>query len=81
MSTTLIDRVAAIVLHNGVLRIDCVATGPNNEERPSGTLLVPASQVANFINSLAQATQELDKRLREGAEQQAAAAKTPAGNA
>jgi hypothetical protein len=76
----LVDRISAIVLHNGVLRVDCIGVGPNNEERNSGTLLIPAGQVANVINSLAQAAQELDKRLREAAEQQAAAAK-PVGNA
>jgi len=63
MSVMLIDRISSISIHNGVLRVDCVGVGPNNEERNSGTLLIPAGQVANVINSLAQATQELDKRL------------------
>lgn len=80
MSVMLIDRISSISIHNGVLRVDCVAVGPNNEERNSGTLLIPAAQVANVITNLAQATQELDKRLREAAEQQAAAVK-PIGNA
>ena len=80
MSVMLIDRISSISIHKGVLRVDCVGVGPNNEERNSGTLLIPAGQVANVINSLAQATQELDKRLREAAEQQAAAAR-PMGNA
>jgi hypothetical protein len=53
----LIDRISSISIHNGVLRVDCVGVGPNSEERNSGTLLIPAMQVANVINSLAQATQ------------------------
>jgi hypothetical protein len=48
------------------------AVGPNGQQRSSGTLLIPGAQVGAVINSLAQATQELDKRLREAAEQQAA---------
>jgi hypothetical protein len=80
-TVTMIDRISAIVLQNGVMRIDCISIGPNNEERQSGTLLIPAVQVGNVINSLAQGTQELEKRIREATEQQAAAAKPVAGSA
>lgn len=67
MSVTLIDRVGAVVFHNGILRFDCMATGPNGEERPSGTLLIPANQASAVLQSLIGATQELDRRLREQA--------------
>jgi hypothetical protein len=80
MSTVLIDRVGAVMLQNGVMRIDCVAAGPNGEERPSGTLLIPASQVASVLQSLVGAAQELDRRIREQARHNAAepaAAPTP----
>jgi hypothetical protein len=72
VSVTLIDAVKAIVMHNGVLRIDCVAAGPNNEERPSGTLLIPGNQVRQILQSLTQAVQGLDKKIREQAQQAAA---------
>jgi hypothetical protein len=72
LNTTLIDRIGAVVLHNGVLRIDCVATGPNKEERPAGTLLIPANQAGAVLQSLVGAMQELDRRLREQARQPAA---------
>jgi len=75
MTQILIDAVKAITFHNGVLRIDCVAAGPNNEERPSGTLLIPGNQVKQILQSLTQAVQDLDKKMREQA-QQAAAAQT-----
>jgi hypothetical protein len=29
MSVTLIDRIFAIVIDNGVLRVDCISVGPN----------------------------------------------------
>lgn len=77
MSVTLIDGVRSVSYFNGVLRIDCVSAGPNNEERPSGTLLIPGGQARQVLNALVNATQELDKRLREQAAQQQA----PAGNA
>jgi len=65
MSLILIDAVKSVVWHNGVLRIDVVAAGPNGEERPSGTLLIPGNQAGNVLKALVDATQELEKRLRE----------------
>ena len=41
MSVTLIDGIKTVVFHNGIVRIDTFEGGPNNEERLSGTLLVP----------------------------------------
>jgi hypothetical protein len=75
MSYVLIDAIKAITFHNGVLRIHCTALGPNNEERPSGTLLIPGNQAGPILASLTEAVQELDKKLREQA-QQATAGKT-----
>jgi hypothetical protein len=69
MSYILIDAIKAITFHNGLLRIDCVAVGSNNEERPSGTLLIPGNQAGPILRSLTQAVQELDKKLREQAQQ------------
>jgi hypothetical protein len=64
MSVTLIDGVKSVVFHNGVLRIDCITAGPNGEERPSGTLLIPGNQAGHVLKALVEATQELEKRLR-----------------
>ncbi len=76
MSVVLIDAFKSIVFHNGVLRIDCVAAGPNNEERPSGTLLIPGNQVVAVLQSLTQGVQQLEKKIREQA-QPAGAGKPP----
>jgi hypothetical protein len=67
MELILVDRIDAVVFHNGVLRVDCVAIGPNNKERASGTLLIPASQAGTILRTLIGATQELERRLREQA--------------
>jgi hypothetical protein len=79
MSVTFIDSLKTLAYHNGVLRIDCIVAGPNGEERPSGTLLIPGNQAAQVLKALVSATQELDKRLRE--QQQAAQQQPPTGNA
>ena len=80
MSVILVDRVGSVVFHNGILRVDCIASGPNNEERLAGTLLIPANQAAAVLQSLVGAAQELDKRLREQA-RQATTADAPAADA
>jgi hypothetical protein len=66
-SQILIDGVKAVAIHNGLLRVDCVAAGPNNEERSSGTLLIPGNQAGPILRALTQAMQKLDKRSREQA--------------
>ena len=58
MTAIVIDRVGAIVLQNGILRVDCIISGPNGEERPSGTLIIPANQVPAVLQSLVGATRD-----------------------
>jgi hypothetical protein len=65
MTTILVDGIKAVSLQNGIVRIDCVGGGPNNEERLSGTLLVPANRVGQVLGGLTQALQELEKKIRE----------------
>jgi hypothetical protein len=79
MSVILIDRIGAVTFNNGILRVDCIASGPNREDRPAGTLLIPANQAAVVLQSLIKATQELDRRMREQA--QAANAGNPTESA
>jgi hypothetical protein len=77
MSITLIDSIQDVVLHNGIIRIDCIATGPNGEQRPSGTLVISSHQTGAVLQTLIGAMQEIERRLREQAQvQQEAAAGT-----
>ena len=78
MSITLIDRIGSVTFQNGLRRVDCVASGPNNEEHPSGTLLIPANQAGPLLQALIGATQELDRRVREQLRQQAEKVKAAA---
>jgi hypothetical protein len=69
MTQILIDAVKAVTIHNGVLRIDCVAAGPNNEERLAATLLIPGNQIGQILQTLTKAVQELDKKVRDQVQQ------------
>jgi tetratricopeptide (TPR) repeat protein len=71
-SEILIEVVKAVTIHNGLLRVDCAAVGSNNEELPSGALLIPGNQRGRILRALTHAVQELDRRLRERVQQEAA---------
>jgi hypothetical protein len=75
MSTVMIDGIKDIVFHNGIVRIDCLSAGPNGETRPSGTLVIPGSITAPILQAIASALQELDKKIRDSAAEQAAKSK------
>ena len=72
MTYVLIDVVKSVTFHNGLLRIDCVAHGANNEERPTGTLLIPGNLAGPILGALTQAVQDLEKKVREQAQLAAA---------
>ena len=74
MIQMLVDRITAISVHNGVLRIECSAVGPKGDQEAVGTLLIPANQAGPFVQALAKNMQELEKRVTE--QVQAAGAKT-----
>lgn len=65
MTVTLIDGIKSVSFSNGVVRIDCFSLGPNNEERPSGTLVIPGPRAGQIVQALTQGLQELSNKLRE----------------
>ena len=67
MSIVLIDGIKDVVFHNGIVRIDCIAAGPDNSQRPSGTLVLPGNAAGAILQTIANAMQELDKKIREHA--------------
>jgi hypothetical protein len=80
MSVIVVDGFKDIVIHNGLVRIDCVSAGPNGEQRQSGTLVIPAIATGPVLQALANAMQELDKKIREHAAELAAKAEGQAKN-
>ena len=67
MSIVLIDGIKDVVFHNGIVRIDCIAAGPDNSQRPSGTLVIPGNVAGPVLQMISNAMQELDKKIREQA--------------
>ncbi|MGD9884346.1 hypothetical protein [Reyranella sp.] len=79
MSIIMVDGIKDIVFHNGIVRIDCLSAGPNGEQRASGTIVIPGNVTGPILQSLANAMQELDKKMRDHAA--AVAAKQQGGTA
>jgi len=61
----LIDGITNVTIANGIVRVDCVTAGPNNETRPSGTLLIPGAQAGPVLQALVNAMQELQRKHAE----------------
>jgi len=67
MDTTsiVVDRIGAIAIMNGVLRIECLAVNAAGQERGSGTVLIPANIATGVVQSLIKGMQELDRKIRD----------------
>jgi hypothetical protein len=65
MSQILIDGITNVTIAHGLVRVECVVAGPNKEQRPSGTLLIPAAQAAPVLNALVNAMKELQRKQQE----------------
>lgn len=65
MTQILIDAIGNLSIHNGVLRVACMAIGADGKPQPSGTLVIPGASAGQVLNGLIKGTQELEKKLRE----------------
>ena len=64
------DGISKVTLSNGNLRIMLTQRGADESTVEAVTLIIPASQVSNFMNGLANSLKEVESRLKEAREQQ-----------
>ena len=72
MNHILVDGIANITLHGGIVRIECTTVGPDGKGHASGTLLIPGPAASAVVHALINGMQELDKKIREQVQQEAA---------
>ena len=65
MTQILVDGIISVAFVNGVLRIECGSISRDGKLSASGTLLIPGPQARKVLQSIANATKELEKRQRE----------------
>jgi hypothetical protein len=75
-----VERIANIAVSNGIVRIECVAVNAAGQEKPSGTMLIPANLAGPVIHSLVKGMQQLDKKVREAAAADSVPATVPTGS-
>lgn len=62
-----VDRISNVALGNGIVRVECMSASAAGQEKPSGTILIPAAVAGQVIQSLVGCIQELEKKVRETA--------------
>lgn len=65
MNQILVDRIGAVMIHGGLVRIECLAAGSDNKSAPSGTILIPGAQAGPVLQAIVNSLQELQKKIRE----------------
>ncbi|MCC7268017.1 MAG: hypothetical protein IT546_11865 [Caulobacteraceae bacterium] len=59
LPTIMLDRVANVSVHGGIVRVGCNAIGPDGQETPNGVLLIPAGTAGPVVTALVKMLQDL----------------------
>ena len=59
LPTIMLDRVANVSVHGGIVRIGCNAIGPDGQESPTGVIAIPAGTAGPVITALVKMLQDL----------------------
>ncbi len=65
MSVILIEKLGTVSLRNGVIRIQCLATGADGAEQQSGELVIPAVTYGLVAGSFQAAGKQLQEKIEE----------------
>jgi hypothetical protein len=63
MTQILVDRIGRMSFHNGLVRVECQAVGPDGKTDISATLLLPGTEAGKTLASLVKSLQELQKKV------------------
>ncbi len=61
----IIEQVGAATFSNGLVRIQCLYTGPDGQAKESGVIEVPGNIVAEVVNNLVNTLNTLESQLSE----------------
>ena len=65
MSFILIEKLGAVSLRNGVVRIQCMATAADGSEQQSGELVIPAISYGQVAGGFQAAGKQLKEKIDE----------------
>lgn len=58
------DSISKVSISNNNIRVVLSQNGPEHMQMEIGTLIIPANQAGNFVNSLAGGLKQLDEKLK-----------------
>ena len=70
MSDIVIEKLGAVSMRNGLVRIQTQATGADGQDRATGEIVIPASQFGQVVGALQNAGQQLQQKIAEAQQAQ-----------
>ena len=70
MTDIVIEKLGAVSMRSGLVRIQTHATGADGEDRVTGELVIPVSQYGQVVGALQSAGQQLQAKLEEARKNQ-----------
>jgi hypothetical protein len=70
METILIEKLGSVSMRGGLVRVQCMATGADGEERVSGEMVIPAVAFGQIAGGLQAAGKQLQERIEQSRKEQ-----------
>lgn len=70
MNEMMVEKLGAVSMRHGVVRIQTQATCADGQDRVTGELVIPASQFGQVVGALTNAGQQLQQKIQQAREAQ-----------
>jgi len=75
MDFFMVEKLGAVSMRNGVVRVQCITTGADGQDKITGELLIPAIQYTQIVNALQYAGKQLQEKMEQAIKEQKEAVK------
>ena len=76
MSDLLVEKLGAVSMRGGVVRVQTLSTGADGSERVSGELVIPATAFGQVAGGLQNAGQQLREKIQQARQAQSGETET-----
>jgi hypothetical protein len=70
MNFMMVEKLGAVSMRGGVVRIQCMAIGADGKEQVTGELLIPAVQYGQVAGGMQAAAKQLNEKIEEARKEQ-----------
>ena len=71
MTDLMVEKLGAVSMRAGLVRVQTLSTGADGSERVTGEIVIPASQFRQVVGGLQNAGQQLQAKIQQAREEQA----------